>query len=1375
MRRSRDHLPSIAGTSSRMVHLSHEETSMAIGFQLRFLDTVSAVEGRDGTLRIDLAYALLCNDLEVDPAEVQVRIEGEIDDDDDDDDDSNDDSNDGSGKSSKSQSSRGNNILYNLIAERKREFYQFKKIRKIVPHHDKVLREKLKVDPDDYSAADDSTIGSCDTFESYGHIYPQADAAAAAPVASDNNEDMEDLSECVDESDDSDDLDQFAASIRSTSSTPSKDAPVGPLDSTTKTSNSGSSNSSHTGVHSLDLGGGRSNNITHARPWRRTKKAPPLSSNSNTPPEPSPSPSPSPQQEDVEISVPVHDKVCKPRRWKRANNSQLAPKPSPSSIPATEKTNKLLKKVRRRKEKEKIPDYERMMRELLEKGKNSDSDNSSTIGSNITLESYDYIRNCNKNATNMMVKEFDDSDCESSLTGTDYDEKEEIDDAVGFDPLKEGQKEQEETSSIIDLVQSLSSRAARAMDREQMEQTADHTSNSSPIVGNPQSVATESDDSDFHESDSDGVDGDDEDDDDGGAGFSLPETKEGKQDPVSIIDMVQRLSTQAVASMEQKEKGATNKRNYPRQRQQQRQEEEETAPKRDPPPIRISKRSKKRQKETLKQKPQSDPCDGDDVSSVHSNMSLGSYSSYVLQGGRAILSSVKECSDESFSESQRSEEGSEIKPRRQQQKIKKIVPLHETFLREKLKADPDDYSDADDSTVNSQMSLESYSHIMQEGVAENMLADSEGHNGDNEEEESYYHYVQKERKKAEEGKIKKVDLNDGNQRTQSRDQKTAGISAAKGVHYGSYDSNQNFTKKSIDDKPYSSATATKKDNDPPISRAIEKAIEKFLWDQIPKFIQDTIPRGARPYITNATINAVRQATNSEHSPPLLSQPPSPHGLDKSEVSQLTDDESDSSSSDPIGQFPRELVRASMEAIKINPIPLSVDDSASPDSSSDDGNNDDDTGGISDISDVFRSMRGTLDPKTSSIKYKLDPKDHKQSSCPSLSVSSSPLETKNAKDARPTQAPTRQKSTPSLPSEGVQHKRSVCFSTLQIRSYERVLEMHPCTKSGPSVGLGWKYVQEESIPIQTNLSSTETNRNNATASFKLSVEERKEILKNLGYSEKEIAKAVGKIEKTKSQRLQSSGVKAKQTSWFGYSIKSEDLAFYSHLISDHDSLQHHHFIDMSQVDVTQVEHELGRGPARFAARGERSIEARLDCLSPVQRRCFDNLSHKWHDRPRASIPDSLLLRFAGTNNFDEKGAWKKLLGVFTRHLRLTCQKLSTQILTKTIFPCPGLRTRSGQDMLYMRPSRYFPNKTSTDTIIDNLVYVMDTMLEKEYVSKDGIGFIANMQGWVLKNYDHGYCFRFMMALQGYLIPVRVKLFLIVNPPTWYVASLAFTST
>ncbi|KAL3911898.1 MAG: hypothetical protein SGILL_007102 [Bacillariaceae sp.] len=87
------------------------------------------------------------------------------------------------------------------------------------------------------------------------------------------------------------------------------------------------------------------------------------------------------------------------------------------------------------------------------------------------------------------------------------------------------------------------------------------------------------------------------------------------------------------------------------------------------------------------------------------------------------------------------------------------------------------------------------------------------------------------------------------------------------------------------------------------------------------------------------------------------------------------------------------------------------------------------------------------------------------------------------------------------------------------------------------------------------------------------------------------------------------------------------------------------------------------------------------------------------------------------------------------------------------------------MFYMRPSRYFPKQTPTEVIIDNLAYVMQSMAENETACQSGIGVLANMKGWRYEHFSVRYCSEFMAMLQQ-KGPARVKLFLIVDPPSWF---------
>jgi len=200
-----------------------------------------------------------------------------------------------------------------------------------------------------------------------------------------------------------------------------------------------------------------------------------------------------------------------------------------------------------------------------------------------------------------------------------------------------------------------------------------------------------------------------------------------------------------------------------------------------------------------------------------------------------------------------------------------------------------------------------------------------------------------------------------------------------------------------------------------------------------------------------------------------------------------------------------------------------------------------------------------------------------------------------------------------------------------------------------------------------------------------------------------------------------------------------------------------------------------GPERFApSKDERTIQEQIASLTTEEKECFDNLKAKWNkgtSDDSYQLDDKMILRFAycspGSEKFNEKASWK-VMGKFDRQfLKLKAVDLEQQLLSKTLFPTPGLKTlEGGHDVFYMRPSRYFPKETPTEVIVNNLGYCMTSMQDgNEKNTREGIGFVANMQDWKMQNFSFDYCLQFMNMLQG-KIPVRVRMFLIVNPPGWF---------
>ena len=220
---------------------------------------------------------------------------------------------------------------------------------------------------------------------------------------------------------------------------------------------------------------------------------------------------------------------------------------------------------------------------------------------------------------------------------------------------------------------------------------------------------------------------------------------------------------------------------------------------------------------------------------------------------------------------------------------------------------------------------------------------------------------------------------------------------------------------------------------------------------------------------------------------------------------------------------------------------------------------------------------------------------------------------------------------------------------------------------------------------------------------------------------------------------------------------------SEIISGLDNVDH-------MLIYEKAQKELGDGPMRFAPIDEKTTAEQIAALSEEEKACFDELKERWNKKDRGhKYSDAMILRFArcspGPKKFAVEPAFKVMKNFNPRYLELHAEKLEDQLLSKTLFVLPHLKSNEGHDVFYMKPARYWPKKTSTELIIDNLVYCMESMVEKQKSCEEGIAFVANMNDWSFSNFSVSYCSQFMMTLQG-RVPVRVRMFLIVNPPSWF---------
>ena len=143
-----------------------------------------------------------------------------------------------------------------------------------------------------------------------------------------------------------------------------------------------------------------------------------------------------------------------------------------------------------------------------------------------------------------------------------------------------------------------------------------------------------------------------------------------------------------------------------------------------------------------------------------------------------------------------------------------------------------------------------------------------------------------------------------------------------------------------------------------------------------------------------------------------------------------------------------------------------------------------------------------------------------------------------------------------------------------------------------------------------------------------------------------------------------------------------------------------------------------------------FEEVLSRLNKDEYSCYSNLKEIWNEEhPDRPFDDRMILRFAqcspGNKPYEFKKAYKAMTQYDRRYLNMTARDIKPQLMSKTLFPVPGLKTIHGQPMFYMRPARYFPKETPTEVIIDNLAYVLQVMSNSQEACVGGIGFLACM--------------------------------------------------
>jgi hypothetical protein len=97
-------------------------------------------------------------------------------------------------------------------------------------------------------------------------------------------------------------------------------------------------------------------------------------------------------------------------------------------------------------------------------------------------------------------------------------------------------------------------------------------------------------------------------------------------------------------------------------------------------------------------------------------------------------------------------------------------------------------------------------------------------------------------------------------------------------------------------------------------------------------------------------------------------------------------------------------------------------------------------------------------------------------------------------------------------------KSVTFSTVRVRHYERILCDNPAASSGLSIGIGWRFA-EEGVPVCVEEWQSTRCRGRSQSELQLSRSERDDLVKQLGYTEREVAAMRRELNRCRANRRQ----------------------------------------------------------------------------------------------------------------------------------------------------------------------------------------------------------------------------------------------------------------
>lgn len=166
---------------------------------------------------------------------------------------------------------------------------------------------------------------------------------------------------------------------------------------------------------------------------------------------------------------------------------------------------------------------------------------------------------------------------------------------------------------------------------------------------------------------------------------------------------------------------------------------------------------------------------------------------------------------------------------------------------------------------------------------------------------------------------------------------------------------------------------------------------------------------------------------------------------------------------------------------------------------------------------------------------------------------------------------------------------------------------------------------------------------------------------------------------------------------------------------------------------------------------------------MERECLEQL-REFCDTMHFQISPVHIFRFAIYYDFKYEKTRKAIMDKIDQpfmHLKMD-KALIRQFETKLLIPLAGLKSKLGSPVFMSKLSRYSGDPEENEIVVKHLLYVLNDLSQSEEDCRNGIVYVADMRNFRAYHNLEG-TKQIMDALQGKYIPVRVSLFIMVDPP------------